>query len=139
MFGDDEYTYADVEEDSARVANGLRSLGVTKGCHVALILHNSPEYLWAWFGAARVGAPVVPVNTALESDGLVHIVENSDAQTLRAPRLPRPVRAGSRPPAEARAGRGGRRRRRRLDDVAWTTPRPTVPTTRRSSRPTSCS
>lgn len=82
MFGDDEYSYADVEHCSARVANGLRDLGVVKGSHVALILPNSPEYLWAWFGAARVGAPVVPVNTALKGEGLVHIVDHSDAETV---------------------------------------------------------
>ena len=82
MFGDDVYSYADIEERSARAANGLRDLGVAKGDHVALILPNSPEFLWAWFGAARVGAPGVPVNTALKGDGLVHIVDHSDSETL---------------------------------------------------------
>lgn len=82
MFGDDVYTYADMEERSARVANGLRDLGVTRGSNVAMIMPNSPEFLWAWFGASRVGAPVVPVNTALKGDGLVHIVDHSDSETL---------------------------------------------------------
>src|SRR5665811_1529985 len=82
LFGDETFTYADVEERSARVANGLRSIGVARGQHVALILPNCPEYLWAWFGAARVGAPVVPVNVALKGDGLVHILDHSDSETL---------------------------------------------------------
>lgn len=82
MFGDDVYTYADMEERSARVANGLRDLGVTRGSNIAMIMPNSPEFLWAWFGASRVGAPVVPVNTALKGDGLVHIVDHSDSETL---------------------------------------------------------
>src|SRR5271165_6033857 len=81
-FGDDTYTYADVEEHSARAANGLRELGVQRGDHVALLLPNLPEFLWAWFGAARLGAPIVPVNIALKGDGLVHIVDHSDSETL---------------------------------------------------------
>jgi len=82
MFGDDTYTYADAEERSARVGAGLRGLGVARGDHVALIMPNAPEFLWAWFGAARVGAPVVPVNTALKGDGLVHILDHSDSETV---------------------------------------------------------
>lgn len=82
LFEDDVYTYADVEERSARVANGLREVGVEQGDNVALLLPNSPEFLLAWFGAARVGAPVVPVNVALKGDSLVHIVDHSDASTL---------------------------------------------------------
>jgi crotonobetaine/carnitine-CoA ligase len=82
LFGDDTFTYADVQDRSARIANGLRTLGVTRGSHVALILPNCPEYLWSWFGAARIGAPVVPVNVALKGDGLAHILDHSDAETF---------------------------------------------------------
>lgn len=82
LFEDDTYTYADMEERSARVANGLREVGVVQHDNVALLLPNSPELLFAWFGAARVGAPVVPVNVALKGDSLVHIVDHSDAKTL---------------------------------------------------------
>lgn len=81
MFEDDVYSYADMDERSARAANGLREIGVTKGSHVAMLVPNQPEFLFAWFGAARIGAPVVPVNVALKGDGLVHIVDHSDAET----------------------------------------------------------
>ena len=82
MFGDDTYSFADVEDRSARIATGLRGIGVARRSHVALVLGNCPEYLWAWFGAARIGAPVVPVNVALKGDGLVHVLDHSDAETL---------------------------------------------------------
>lgn len=82
LFDDDVYTYADVEERSAAVANGLREIGVHRGDNVAMLMPNCPEFLFAWFGAARIGAPVVPVNVALKGDGLVHIVDHSDATTL---------------------------------------------------------
>lgn len=81
MFEDEVFTYADMDDRSARVANGLREVGVEHGSHVALLMPNQPEFLFAWFGAARVGAPVVPVNVALKGDGLVHIVDHSDADT----------------------------------------------------------
>lgn len=82
LFEDDVYTYADMEARSARVANGLREVGVAQHDNVALLLPNSPEFLFTWFGAARVGAPVVPVNVALKGDSLVHVVDHSDAKTL---------------------------------------------------------
>ena len=82
LFEDRTYTYADMEERSARVANGLREVGVAQHDNVALLLPNSAEFLFAWFGAARVGAPVVPVNVALKGDSLVHIVDHSDATTM---------------------------------------------------------
>lgn len=82
FFEDSTYSYADMEERSARVANGLRDVGVEKGSNVALMLPNTPEFLFAWFGAARIGAPVVPVNTALKGDGLTHILDHSDSETV---------------------------------------------------------
>lgn len=82
VFGEDTYSYADTEQESAKAAAGLRELGIERHAHVGMIMPNSPEFLWSWFGAARIGAPVVPVNTALRGDGLVHILDHSDAESL---------------------------------------------------------
>lgn len=76
------YSYARVREAANQVANSLVDLGVEKGSNVAVMLPNSPEYLFAWFGAATIGAPVIPVNTALKGEGLAHILNHSESRSL---------------------------------------------------------
>ncbi len=82
VFEDTTYSYADVHSLSNRVANALSELGIAHGDNMALMLPNSPEFLLAWFGAGKIGAPVVPVNVALKGEGLHHILDGSDAKAL---------------------------------------------------------
>jgi carnitine-CoA ligase len=63
-------------------ANGLLDLGLSKDKKIALMLPNSPEYLFLIFGAAKIGAVSVPINTACKGDLLAHLLNNSDAEIL---------------------------------------------------------
>jgi carnitine-CoA ligase len=76
-FLDHEVTYAELDERSDRVASGLDRLGVARGDRVAALLFNSPEFLDLWFATAKLGAVLVPLNTALKGDLLQY--ELSDA------------------------------------------------------------
>lgn len=76
------YSYQEMRDSAFRVANNMAATGVEKGQNVALMLPNTPEYLLAWFGASSLGAPVVPVNTALKGEGLGHILNHSDSESL---------------------------------------------------------
>ncbi len=82
LFEDSAYSYAEIDRLSNRVANALLEAGISKGDNVALMLPNSPEFLFSWFGAGKIGAPVVPVNVALKGDGLRHIIETADAKAI---------------------------------------------------------
>jgi crotonobetaine/carnitine-CoA ligase len=46
------------------------------------MMANYPEYLFLLFGAAKIGAVTVPINTAYKGDLLAHIINNSDAEVL---------------------------------------------------------
>ncbi|OLF06179.1 ATP-dependent acyl-CoA ligase [Actinophytocola xinjiangensis] len=81
-FRDGELTYGDVHAMSNRVAQGLISLGVGKGDHVAVMLPNCPEFVPTIFALARIGAVAVPVNTALRGELLRHVLASSDSTTL---------------------------------------------------------
>lgn len=81
-FEDKQYSYREVHAISNRVANALKGLGVNKGDNVAVMLPNCPEFLFAWFGAAKIGAATVPVNVALKGEGLAHVLGESDATAL---------------------------------------------------------
>ena len=51
------YTYGDLYREVCRFANGLKSLGVTKGDRVTIYLPMAPELPIAMLACARIGAP----------------------------------------------------------------------------------
>ena len=57
-----EYSYKQLNAQINKAANLFLSLGVEKGDRVLIQLHNSPELLFSWFGLAKIGAVMVPVN-----------------------------------------------------------------------------
>ncbi len=65
-----------------RVANALASLGVEKGDKVAVLLPNSSDFVLIWYGILKLGAIMVPINTAYKMDFLQYIVDSSDARVL---------------------------------------------------------
>lgn len=82
LFEDRTWTFAELETAAARVANAVDALGIAQGEHVAVLMGNRPEFLFAWLGAARIGRPVVGVNTGLKGDGLAYVLDNSDAVAI---------------------------------------------------------
>ena len=58
-----------------RYARWARSLGVTKGDTVALIMPNGIDYLAAWLGISRVGGVVALLNTKLVGPSLAHCID----------------------------------------------------------------
>jgi crotonobetaine/carnitine-CoA ligase len=81
-FLDKEISYEDIDADANRMANAFSKLGVTKGDHVAIMLPNCPEYLYCWFGLAKLGALTVTINTQFRGESLKYLVEASDSQLV---------------------------------------------------------
>ncbi|HEV8211256.1 MAG TPA: AMP-binding protein, partial [Vicinamibacterales bacterium] len=61
--GDARITYADVQEHVNRVGAALRGIGVRAEDRVLLLLLDGPEFVYAFFGAIKIGAVPVPLNT----------------------------------------------------------------------------
>jgi carnitine-CoA ligase len=78
----EQITYAQLDERVNRVGNALEALGVSKNDKVCVMLPNIPEFLYAWWGNAKLGGVTVPLNTALKGEGLAYIINHSDAETL---------------------------------------------------------
>ena len=72
-----EVTYAEVAALSSRVGNALLAQGVTRGDRVLILLPDSPEFIAAFFGAAKIGAIAVPVNPFARAADYIHYIENS--------------------------------------------------------------
>src|SRR6266581_586954 len=82
--GDLEVTYAELNRQINRAANGLLKLGVRKGDRVALLLPNRPEFLYAWLGLNKIGASMVPINTAFKSREAQYVIDHSESRFLLA-------------------------------------------------------
>ncbi len=64
-FEDQKWTYGEVARLSNRTGNALRELGANIEDRVLLILPDCPEFVWTWFGAARIGSVITMVNPLL--------------------------------------------------------------------------
>jgi len=65
-----------------RHARALASIGISRGDHVAVMLPNSPTFLYVLWGLTRLGAVAVLVNTAAKGDLLRYILHQSEARHL---------------------------------------------------------
>jgi acetyl-CoA synthetase len=63
-------TFADLQRDVVEFANGLRSLGVTKGTPVAIYMGMVPELPVAMLACTRLGAPHTVVFGGFSADSL---------------------------------------------------------------------
>ena len=75
-------TWAEVIDRVARLAGGLRSLGVGPGDRVAIWTLNSDRYLELYYALPWVGAIPVPINTRLAPPEVRAILEDSGSGTL---------------------------------------------------------
>lgn len=71
-----QFSYRSLNEDINRTANLFHSLGIQKGDKVALHLDNCPEFLFCWFGLAKIGAIMVPINARLLCEESTWLIQN---------------------------------------------------------------
>ncbi len=76
-FADRTISYRELDRETDRVAAGLARSGVRRGDRVAALLFNTPEFPLLWFGAAKLGAVLVPLNTALKGEILRYELADS--------------------------------------------------------------
>lgn len=74
-----QYSYTELNNEINRTANLFYSLGITKGNKVALHLNNCAEFIFCWFGLAKIGAIVVPINANLLRDESAYIINQCEA------------------------------------------------------------
>jgi crotonobetaine/carnitine-CoA ligase len=80
--GEAQVSYKQLDENANRLANGFLECGIGKDTKVAVMLPNCPEYLYCWFGLAKIGAVMVPINTAHKGELLNYIIDSSDAEAI---------------------------------------------------------
>jgi benzoate-CoA ligase len=78
-FEDQTWTYGYVARKSNQVGNALRKLGVAIENRVLIVLPDIPEFVWTWFGTARVGAVITMVNPLLPATDYKYYLEYTRA------------------------------------------------------------
>jgi len=81
-FKDEKVSYRELNVTTNQVSNGLLKLGGKKGDNVSIMLPNCPEFIYSWFGLAKIGAAMVPVNGLYKGEFLRYIVDHSDSKTI---------------------------------------------------------
>src|SRR5262245_56487064 len=82
VHGSEEVTYGQLLENVNRTGNALRTLGTRMEERVMLLLLDCPEFAYAFFGAIKIGAVPVPVNTLLKPQDYEYLLNDSRARVL---------------------------------------------------------
>ena len=79
---DQNFSYAEVDKISGRIAASLRNLGVHRGDKVAVQLPNLPHFLFAYFGILKAGAVMVPLNPLMRAPEIRYHLRDSESRLL---------------------------------------------------------
>src|SRR5271154_2882442 len=77
-----ELTYRGLQQQTRRVANMLRRLGVRREERVAMIMLDTVDFPAVFLGAIRAGVVPVPLNTLLTSDQYAYVLADCRARVL---------------------------------------------------------
>ncbi|WP_315726495.1 MULTISPECIES: benzoate-CoA ligase family protein [unclassified Bradyrhizobium] len=77
-----ELTYRGLQQQSCRVANLLRRLGVRREERVAMIMLDTVDFPAVFLGAMRAGIVPVPLNTLLTSEQYAYVLADCRARVL---------------------------------------------------------
>jgi len=82
--GGSRWTVAQVDARASEIAAALSALGIKPGDRVAVQARNTPTMPLTLFGAARLGAVLVPVNPAYRESDLAHVLRDSGCSLVIA-------------------------------------------------------
>jgi|HubBroStandDraft_6_1064221.scaffolds.fasta_scaffold47214_3 benzoate-CoA ligase family protein len=80
--GEERISYRQLLERTNRVGDALRHLGVRIEERVVLLLLDTPEFLYSFFGIIKIGAVAVPVNTYLKAHEYEYLLNDSRARVV---------------------------------------------------------
>ncbi|XP_054848486.1 long-chain fatty acid transport protein 5 [Eublepharis macularius] len=83
LFGDEVYTYQDIDRLSNQAARAFQSqVGLKEGETLAVFLQNSPVYVWVWLALAKIGCAMSCINYNARSKILLHAIRSCDSKIL---------------------------------------------------------
>ena len=83
VYGDNHrYTYRDLNQRIARLADGLTGLGASAGDTIAVFDYDSHRYLECFFAIPMIGAVLQTVNWRLSADQIAYTINHAEARFI---------------------------------------------------------
>ena len=76
------FTYNDIQKMTNKTANALRELGIHVDDRVMILMLDVPQFYAVFWGAVKMGAVPIPVNTMLTPDDYEYYLNDSRARVL---------------------------------------------------------
>src|SRR5208283_3396533 len=76
------YTYNDIQKMVNKTANGFRELGVRVDDRILILMLDVPQFYAVFYGAIKIGAVPIPVNTMLTPGDYEYYLNDSRARVL---------------------------------------------------------
>ncbi len=82
IYGDRIICYAELERGADTAAKWLRSMGVSTGDRIAVLLRNCPEFVDLYLACSQIGVIFVPLNHRSTGQELAYLLKDSAAAVL---------------------------------------------------------
>ena len=76
------HSFAEVNTIVNRLAHGMSAFGIRKREHIAILLPNCLEFVFAWFALNKLGAVEVAISDAYKGTFLQHPLQLAQAKTI---------------------------------------------------------
>lgn len=77
-----DYTWDELNRETNRLANAIKSLGVQKGDRVGYMFRNCVETVLTFLATQKIGATALPINTHFLADEISRIMEVTDCKVV---------------------------------------------------------
>lgn len=75
-------TYRDIVANGGKLARHLKEQGIGSGDKCAVMMCNTPEFVYAFFAASATGSLIVPIDPRTKGDKLAYLINNSDSKGI---------------------------------------------------------
>lgn len=82
IYGQQRFSYAEVNAKANQVAHAVRARGLERGDTCAIAIENRPEFFFTWFGLTKLGVVVAFINTQVNGVPLVHAIKTANAKAV---------------------------------------------------------
>lgn len=77
-----DYTYSEAGVEARKVANAIKTLGLVKGDHIALLSKNCAHWMMADLAIMMAGCVSIPIYPTLNSISIKQILEHSESKAI---------------------------------------------------------
>ncbi|MGE7927896.1 AMP-binding protein [Lysinibacillus xylanilyticus] len=81
-FDGTEGTYREIDDLSNQVANQLKSDGLIKGDHIAMLMNNGVGFISVLYGIWKIGGVVIPINPTYTKNEISFILQNAEVKAV---------------------------------------------------------